>query len=198
MNNLIILGDTPLADVVMEYAKLDNKWDSVRTISFEKNENGEDIDSYKPKENDEFIASFFDVDVREKAVSLIQTRGGIFTNVIHPFSNIHSSAVLGVGNIIGAFTTVSTESVIGNHVFIQDHCNIGHNCQIGDYCHIFVGCIISGINSIGSQSMLFTRSLVYPKVKIGVHCVVGAASVVMRKVKDGETVAGNPAKKIEI
>lgn len=198
MKNLIILGDIPLADVAIEYAKLCNKWESVRAISFEKDGNGEDIDSYKPKENDEFVTSFFDVSVREKAVTLMRARGAVFTNVIHPFSNIHSTAVLGVGNIIGAFTTVSTDSVIGNHVFIQDHCNIGHNCQIGDYCHIFVGCIISGINSIGSRSMLFTRSLVYPKVKTGVHCVVGAASVVVRKVKDGETVAGNPAKKIEI
>ena len=40
-------------------------------------------------------------------------------------------------------------------------------------------------------------ALIYPSIKIGDSSIVSAGSVVMRHVKEGQTVMGNPAKKVE-
>lgn len=198
MKNLVVLGEGPLLKVAMEYAQHMGKWNNISSLSFNANKKGIDITSYVPSNDDEFVCSFYDIPNRMNAVKAIENKDGKFTNIIHPTANILSTATLGLGNIIGAFVTISTDVTIKNHVFIQDHCNIGHDSIIEDYCHIFVGCTLCGINMIGAESMLFTRSIIYPKVKVGVGSVVSAASVVLRKVKDGETVMGNPATKVEL
>ena len=52
---------------------------------------------------------------------------------------------------------------------------------------------MGGYSSIGDVTTLQTGSIVLPHVKIGNNCVVGAGSVVIKKVKDDTTVYGNPA-----
>lgn len=207
---LIVIGCGPLLHVISEYAKLNNvdkKWDTIVSIclsedleNISKNNNLENIDSvetYYPTDNDVFICSYPDIYKREKSIQIIKDRGGKFVNIIHPLANISSSVSLGHGVVIGAFTTVSVNVKIADHVMIQDHCNIGHDCTIGTYTHLFVGCTVSGCNIISDKVTLYTRSLIFPNIRIGGSSIVGAASVVMRKVKAGETVMGNPAKKIE-
>ena len=63
---------------------------------------------------------------------------------------------------------------------------------------MYVGVKLCGRNKVGTNTSVFTGSIVYPDVKVGENCVVGAGSVVSRKVKDNETVLGNPAKKLEL
>ena len=119
-------------------------------------------------------------------------------NVIHPLANIAPSANLGTGVVVGAFSTISINTNIKDDVIIQDHCNVGHDGIVENGSHLYVGVRLCGRNRIGIQSSIFTGAIIYPDVKVGENCIVGAGSVVNRKVKDGETVLGNPAKKIEL
>lgn len=210
MKQLIIIGAGNIGKIVCEYACLSPdyavKWEIKGFLDFSGKEISADknyppligtIESYQPRENDLFICSFADVRERERGVTILQERKGEFINIIHPSANICSTAEIGVGNIIGAFSTVSVNTRIGNHVIIQDHCNVGHDSIIKDFCHLYVGNIVSGINEVGPKATLYTGSTVYPKIKIGVDTTIGAGSVVMRVVKDNTTVIGNPAKKLE-
>ncbi len=210
MKRLIVLGAGNIGKIGYEYAKLmkeyQTEWEIAGYLEFSEKEVAHDdtypaiigtIETYQPKENDVFVCSYASVEEREKSVRILESKGGKFINVIHPSANILSSNKMGVGNIIGAFTTLSVNTTIGNHCVIQDHCNIGHDCIIGDFSHLYVGSIVSGVNTIGEKATVYTGSVIFPRLKVGDDSTIGAGSVVMRAVKSGTSVMGNPAKKIE-
>ena len=66
-------------------------------------------------------------------------------------------------------------------------CVLAHDTVRGLHVHTYIGkeC------NIGAQSMIM------PGVRIGDHCVVAAASVVMKDVPSNSLVAGNPARIME-
>ena len=209
MKRLIIIGAGNIGKIVCEYAKLmkeyKTKWDIAGYLEFADKEVMPDeaypaiigtIEDYQPQADDVFICSYASVEEREKSITIMESKGAQFVNIIHPTANILSTNKLGVGNFIGAFTTLSVNSTIGNHCVIQDHCNIGHDSIIGDYSHLYVGNIVCGINTLGKSATVFTGSVIYPKLKVGDGASIGAGSVVMRSVKPGTTVMGNPAKKL--
>lgn len=210
MKNLIILGAGNIGKIVCEYARhmkeFQTEWAIAGYLEFADKDIVADpkypniigtIEDYQPQPDDVFVCSYAAVSDREKSVRIIESKGGKFINVIHPTANILSTNRMGVGNVIGAFTTLSVNTTIGNHCIVQDHCNVGHDCILGDFTHLYVGNIVCGINTLGSKVTLYTGSVVYPKFKIGDNAVVGAGSVVMRAVKADTTVMGNPAKKLE-
>lgn len=194
MKHLVIIGTGNIGQIVHWYATLCKEymteWDIKCHI--------DDVENYQIEPDDVFVCADVKPADRLAHSAIIRERGGNFVNVIHPTANIAPTAQMGSGIIVGAFTTVSINTSILNDVIIQDHCNIGHDGIIGEGSHLYVGVKLCGRNKVGEQSALFTGSLVYPDVKVGVGCTVGAGSVVNRKVKDGETVLGNPAKKLEL
>ena len=56
---------------------------------------------------------------------------------------------------------------------------------------------MGGGSCIGNHVTLHTRATILPHVKVGNSAIVGAGSIVLRNVKEGITVFGNPAKKVE-
>lgn len=210
MKRLIIIGAGNIGKIVCEYAGLSKdyncEWIIAGYLEFEGKEIVADpkypqiigsVENYQPTDEDVFICSYANVEERKRSIEILEGKGAKFINIIHPSANILSTSVMGVGNLIGAFTTLSVNTTIGNHTIIQDHCNIGHDCIIGDYSHLYVGNTVCGVNTVGECATIYTGSVIYPKLKIGSNAIVGAGSVVMRAVKDGTTVMGNPAKKLE-
>jgi acetyltransferase-like isoleucine patch superfamily enzyme len=113
----------------------------------------------------------------------------------------------------GSFFSKQTVG-IGEHVSIGAYCIIG-SVEIGRNCHIASRVSIpSGRRqhadsprgsraaepffstiTIGAHSWIGEGAIILDDV--GADCVVGAGSVVVNRVKDGETVAGNPARVIK-
>ena len=194
MKHLIIIGKGNVGQIVHWYASICKdylvEWDIKCHI--------DNVDDYQIEPDDVFVCAESKPSDRVEKTRIIREKGGRFVNIIHPSANIAPSCVLGTGVVVGAFTTVSINTNIHDDVLIQDHCNIGHDGIVEQGSHLYVGVKLCGRNKVGSQSSLFTGSIIYPDVKIGEGCTVGAGSVVSRKVKDGETVLGNPAKKLEL
>lgn len=194
MKHLVIIGTGNIGQIVHWYATLSpsymKDWDIKCHI--------DDVDAYEIDPDDVFICAEVKPSDRISKSSAILAKGGQFINIIHPTANIAPTATLGVGIVIGAFTTVSINTTIGDFALIQDHCNIGHDGVVEIGSHLYVGVKLCGRNRIGSNTSIFTSSVIYPDVKVGTGCVVGAGSVVNRKVKEGDTVIGNPAKKLEL
>ena len=194
MKHLVIIGNGNIGQIVHWYATLCKEymveWDIKCHI--------EDVSDYVLEPDDVFVCAEAKPADRFAHTAAIREKGGRFINIIHPSANIAPTAELGTGIVIGAFSTVSINTFIKDDVLIQDHCNIGHDGVVEQGSHLYVGVKLCGRNKVGVMSSLYTGSLIYPDVKIGNHCVVGAGSVVSRKVKDGDTVLGNPAKKIEL
>ena len=53
---------------------------------------------------------------------------------------------------------------------------------------------MGGGSVLGNTTTIQTNSIILPHIVVGNDCMVGAGAVVIKKVKDGDTVYGNPAK----
>lgn len=194
MKHLVIIGNGNVGQIVHWYASVCKyylvEWDIKCHI--------DNVVDYQIEPEDVFVCAESQPIERVEKTRIIREKGGRFVNIIHPLANIAPSCVLGMGIVVGAFTTVSINTSIQDDVLIQDHCNIGHDGVIEQGSHLYVGVKLCGRNKVGPQSSLYTGSIIYPDVTIGKGCTVGAGSVVRRKVMDGETVLGNPAKTIEL
>ena len=210
MKHLIIVGTGSLSkiihDLALESSDNSRQWRIKGFLGV--NEEGAQPDNlyppmvgllndYFPKTDDVFVCALTQQHEKRQAVELIEKKGGRFINLIHKYANINRTSRLGKGITIGAHTTISVHTVIEDHVTIQDHCHIGHDSTIKPFCNLYVGVLLSGKNLVEESVSLFTGSIVYPNIKIKKNATVGAGSVVMRHVKEGATVLGNPAKKVE-
>lgn len=110
--------------------------------------------------------------------------------------------IIGNNVMIGSNSTIDRATIdatiIEDNVKIDNLVQIAHNCHIGKNSLIIGGAMIGGGVRIGESSWISPNVTILQQVKIGSHCKVGIGSVVLRNVKDGMTVFGNPAKKIQV
>ncbi|MDE6173206.1 MAG: sialic acid O-acetyltransferase, partial [Bacteroides sp.] len=88
------------------------------------------------------------------------------------------------------------DSKIGNYNMIQSYTVIGHDAQIGDFNRIDTHVTCIGGIQIKNETTIHTSAVINHKVIVEDKAHVGACSFVIRKVKAGTTVFGNPAKKL--
>lgn len=91
---------------------------------------------------------------------------------------------------------VEGSTVISAGTKIDNLVHIAHGAKIGRNCLIVAGAVIGGSCQIGHNTFIGMNASIKNKVVIGRGCTIGAGSVVLQDVPDGETWAGVPARKI--
>ena len=92
---------------------------------------------------------------------------------------------------------MSANTRVGNFTTLLD-CLIGHDVEIGDYSTISPLCNITGYVKIGKGVFIGGSCAVVPHAVIEDGAYVGMGSVVLRHVKAGKKVFGNPARVVDI
>lgn len=151
------------------------------------------VENYEPQNNDVFICALGDAHWKKHYAEMVIAKGGQFINLIHKSSPVGRNTKIGNGCVICEYVGISCDIIIGDFVTFQSYAIVGHDAKVGCYSHLGVRTFMGGYSSIGDVTTLQTGSIVLPHVKIGNNCVVGAGSVVIKKVKDDTTVYGNPA-----
>ena len=154
------------------------------------------IKDYQPVADDVFTCSMGEVLTKHKVCDLIESRGGEFINLIHNKVVLHPSVKIGKGVIISYDAGFGVDVTVGDFCLIQNGAIIGHDVKIGNYSRIDCRVILIGGVIIGNDVTIHTNSIVSHNVVVGDGAKVGAMSFVIRKVKPGTTVQGNPAKRI--
>lgn len=149
------------------------------------------------QKNDVFACSIGDVRTKVKVCESIAARGGIFQTLIHNRALIKENVSIGEGAIIDSFAIISCDTKIGRNCLIQQCAIVGHDVQIGDYTRVDCQSMFVGGVIIGNRCTIHTAAVLNHKVVMEDDSTVGACSFVIRKVKSGTTVCGNPAKKLE-
>jgi UDP-3-O-[3-hydroxymyristoyl] glucosamine N-acyltransferase LpxD len=102
---------------------------------------------------------------------------------------------------VGALSCVPAGTVeptiIKDHVKIDTHVHIGHNNFIGEKTLIAAGAIIGGSVTIGKMCFIGLNCTIKQKITIADNTLAGAqANVVKDILEPGNTVIGNPAKRM--
>ena len=153
------------------------------------------IRDYVPQEDDVFVSSIGGVS-RRPCMEEIISRGGEFIELIHKTARIYMNAKLGKGNFIGAYSVIGNDAEVGDYNMIQSYTVIGHDAKIGNWNRIDTHVTCVGGIVIEDEVNIHTSAVISHNVRIETGAHVGALSFVIRKVKAGTTVMGNPAKRL--
>lgn len=153
------------------------------------------IRDYQPQEDDVFVSSIGGASRRACMEEIIR-RGGEFFSLIHQTVRLLTNVKLGKGNFIGAYTVIGNDAEIGDYNMIQSYSVIGHDARIGNYNRIDTRVTCVGGVVIEDEVNIYTSAVISHNVVVETGSSVGAQSFVIKKVKAGTTVMGNPAKKL--
>lgn len=154
------------------------------------------VDNYEIRPDDIFFNSIGDVAAKKKCINKILERGGEFITLIHPTAGVSKGTKIGRGCMIAARAGIGTETEIGDFCLIQDNAIIGHDVHVGNFCRIDCNVVLIADVKLDDDVCVHTSSVINHRVHIGEGATVGALSFVIRNVKPGTTVQGNPAKRI--
>jgi len=152
------------------------------------------VEDYEPQPDDVFICALGDNAWRRHYAELILEKGGHFINLIHKLAYIGQNTKIGQGCVVCHEVSISCDIEIGDFVNFQRLADIGHDVRIGSYCSLGNKSFMGGGACLGDNTIVQTGAIVLPHIKVGKNCTVGAGAVVIKAVKDGDTVFGNPAK----
>lgn len=211
MKHLIIIGAGGMGRQVLSFAKSCNEYGKEYDIKGFLDDNPHAmegfpdyppvlgaVDGYEIEKDDIFFNSIGDVVSKKLCINKILKKGGEFISLIHPSAIISEGTKIGKGCMISSFVGVGTETTIGDFCLIQSKATIGHDVHIDDFARIDCNVVlIAGVN-VGKDVCIHTSSVINHDVSLGEGSTVGALSFVIRNVKPGQTVFGNPAKKMII
>ncbi len=155
-----------------------------------------DFESYQPHADDVFLLGVANPTIKDKAVKLLKSKGGMFITLIHPTAVIAKTAAIGEGAVICPFALISADTKIGDFVTINVMSSIGHDSVIGDYSTLSGHVDITGQVVVGESVFFGSGVKVVPRIKIHSGAKIGAGCTVMRSVSAGTTVYTTPARKL--
>lgn len=126
----------------------------------------------------------------------LELAGVAFTTAIHPSLQAASGVSFGDGAIVNAGVSIAFDTFVGRHTTINLGATIGHDVTIGDFATIAPGVNVTGKVAIGEGVEIQTNATIVPGLKLGAWSKVGPGSVVLRDVEPGESVFGNPARRV--
>lgn len=154
------------------------------------------VDEYQIEKDDIFFNSIGDIAAKKVCINKILDRGGEFITLIHPTATITEGSRVGRGCMFSARSGLGIESSVGDFCLIQDNAIIGHDVHVGNFCRIDCNVVLIAGVKLDDEVCIHTSSVINHNVHIGEGAKVGALSFVIRNVKPGTTVQGNPAKRI--
>ncbi|RKQ72209.1 sugar O-acyltransferase (sialic acid O-acetyltransferase NeuD family) [Litorimonas taeanensis] len=128
-----------------------------------------------------------------------------FPNLIHPTVSFgrgqRERLEASRGNIFCAGCRLSNTIDIGDFCTFNMNVLIGHDVEIQNYVSVMSTTVISGNVTIGDNvyigsGALITNGKLHKKLTIEKDAFIGIGSVVLRRIREGHKVFGNPAKKI--
>jgi sugar O-acyltransferase (sialic acid O-acetyltransferase NeuD family) len=117
-------------------------------------------------------------------------------NAIHSQAVVAKKATIGHGNFIDFGSYLAPGSKIGSHCILHVRTSIGVEASLGDFVQVGARSTINAGAIVEDEVFIGSGVTIVSGVTVGKGARIGAGSVVIGTVKAGETVFGNPAKKI--
>lgn len=208
MNNIIIVGCSGHAKVVIDIIEQENKYKiigildrldnvGINVYGYSVIGTEEDLPLLVNKHNivggiigigDNFIRRKVSKRIKEIA-STFQ-----FINAIHPSSTVGKNVKMGVGNVLVAGARVNADAIIGDHCILNTNSSLGHEGIMKNYSSLSSNATIGGGAVIGECSIVALSATVLHNRKIGEHTVIGSGSLVVKDIPENVVAFGSPSK----
>lgn len=211
MTELVIIGGSGHAGVVIDAAKLQGKYNPVAVLAnpaqSEANLLGVPViggDECLPSLIEQYpglqiIIAIGDNQIRKKLAAKIAASHPTikFATIIHPTAIIAPGASIDQGSFIAAGVIINNAAKIAAHVIINTGSVIEHDCSINQFAFIGPKCAIAGNVAIGADAMIGIGTSIIENIQIGEEAVIGAGSSVISNIPAKSKYAGVPARNIQ-
>lgn len=212
VKNLIIVGAGGFGREVYSYLKQDSKnnieWtikgfiDDVKFSNYNDNHSNyrilNTIMDYEIETNDIFVIAITDPSGKELVVKKLEEKNADFFTYVSDRAFIGENVSIGNGAVISPNVILTCDIKIGDFVTFNCNSTVGHDAIIGDYTTINSFCSITGNSKVDKYVFFGSHSFTLPSSTIGERAVIGAGSLVLRRVMANTSVMGTPAKKVVI
>lgn len=152
-----------------------------------------DVDSYEICVGDVFTCAVGTPAIRRKLIEKMLNCGAEFINIIGNESFIAPTAKIGRGIILVLRVTINDNAKLGDFSVMHDISGLGHDSKVGHYCCLMNNVNVTGGAVIGDEVFMASGTFIAPKANVGDGAYIGPNSVVLKRVRAGAKVIGNPA-----
>lgn len=146
---------------------------------------------WQPEGDERYVLGIAMPESKEKVATLLKGRGAKFETLIAPTAIIDEGVNYGEGCTFKDYSIVSRGAMIGAFVSVSGA--VGGKSELGDYCTL--GAFSNVADAvIGKRVFVGSQAIIINGKRVGNDVTIGAGSVVIKNVKSGVTVFGNPAK----
>ncbi len=203
---LVLFGDSAFAEIAYEYFSHDSLYEVVAfTVSKEFLKKDtlfglpviafEEIESmYPPSLHEMHIAIVYNNinRIRMKYYEEARQKGYKLANYISSRSFVWRNVQIGDNCFVFEDNTIQPFVKIGNNNIFWSGNHIGHHSVIGSHNFISSHVVISGFCTIGNANFIGVNSTAGNNLSIGNDCFIGSAVHIIKPVKDGTLLRGNP------
>jgi sugar O-acyltransferase (sialic acid O-acetyltransferase NeuD family) len=150
------------------------------------------IRDFRFKRGDLALLAIGDPEYKKKLYELLEDKVEFLTYVA-PDAFIGKFVTIGEGSVICPRAFIGPSVEIGRAVTVNGGTKLGHDVRIGDYSSLMVDITVGGHSEIGESVYIGSGATIIPSRRIRDRARVGAGSVVIRNVAEGQSVFGNPA-----
>jgi sugar O-acyltransferase (sialic acid O-acetyltransferase NeuD family) len=206
--NIIIVGSSGHAKIVIDIIEKENKYKIIGLIDKPENYNkkilnyniiGTDNDIPHIIKKHKLFGGIIAVGdnwtrykVWEKIKSIKPNFN--FVNAIHPSAQIAKNVRIGNGTVIMAGAIVNSDSSIGKHCIINTNSSLDHDSVMCDFSSLAPNSATGGNVQIGKFSAICLGANIIHGITIKEQSVIGAGSVVLKDIPEFSVFYGIPAK----
>lgn len=134
--------------------------------------------------------------IRKAVSERLLDYGAVIATIRHSKSVESDNVDVGCGVLLMPLCVLNAGAKLGDGVIVNTGAIVEHDCSIGRYTHVCPGAVVAGGVSVGESALIGAGAVIREGISIGSNTVVGAGSVVVKNVRCGDTVYGNPARKM--
>jgi sugar O-acyltransferase (sialic acid O-acetyltransferase NeuD family) len=154
------------------------------------------IRDHQPAPDEVFFCAIGGSRARLAVGDTLRERGGEFVNLVHPSARVHRTARMGTGLILGPLTTFAPNCTVGDFVVLNASANVGPDAVVEDGAFLGARCDVMAGARLERGAFLGSHVTVHPGVTVGAFSTIGIGSVVLRRVPEGGTLLGVPARSL--
>lgn len=152
------------------------------------------VEGYVPRAGEVFVCAIGAPLIKRAVCLKLLEKMAVFISLVHPSVLIGENVTLGVGVVLCPRVTLTSDITVGDFAALNCHSSAGHDVVVGAWATVSGHCDLTGNTRYGEGAFLGSGARIIPGKSVGDFAYVGAGSVVIRSVRSGQKVFGNPAR----